>query len=178
MFLDKLLSNIDAQSHFPGVATGRIKDMPRGNLSGIAIELMFLSALKKTDGKQCRYGELIIDVCKALLILNHMSGDIDLELSWQNPLPHDDLPSLQASVTKLEIGVSKTTVLREAGYDPDEEQTLNDEEDAQALAKQQAQQAALIPPELPGAPALPGQPLPAAPGTPAQPPVPPKGGKP
>jgi hypothetical protein len=163
IFLKKLQGNLDEESGVAGIAVGRIEDMPRGNISGIALELYFMSALMKTEGKRCRYGELIIDVSKALLVLNHMSGDIDMELAWQNPLPHDDLPSLQAAVTKLEIGVSKQSVLEEAGYDPDEEQKRNDEEDQHALEKQQAQQAALIPPELPGAPALPGQPLPAQP---------------
>jgi Phage portal protein, SPP1 Gp6-like len=134
VFAKNLRSDMDELSMVPSVATGRIENMPRGNLSGVAIELLFMSLLKKTEGKRCRYGELIIDVSKALLVLNHLSGDIDIELAWQNPLPHDDLAALQASVTKLEIGVSKTTVLREAGYDPDEEQALNDEEDAQTGA--------------------------------------------
>src|SRR5205085_1757237 len=55
-FSDNLRSDMDEQSHVPGVATGRIKDMPRGNLSGIAIELLFMPIIKKTDKKRCTYG--------------------------------------------------------------------------------------------------------------------------
>ncbi len=132
-FSEDMRSDMDEQSHFPGVATGRMKDMPRGNLSGVAIELLFLPALKKTDGKRCRYGELIIEASKALLVLNHMSEDIDITLDWQDPLPHDDLQSLQAAILKLQIGVSKPTIQRENGYDPAEQARLNAEEDQKKL---------------------------------------------
>src|SRR6266487_132153 len=131
VFLDNLRSDMDEQSHFPGIATGRLKDMPRGNVSGVALQLLFLSALKKTDGKRCRYGELIIEASKALLVLNHMSEDIDITLAWQDPLPHDDLQSLQAAILKKQIGISDTTIQREQGYDPDEELELSQNEDAQ-----------------------------------------------
>ncbi len=132
-FLEFLMSNMDEQSHFPGIATGRLKDMPRGNISGVALQLLFLSALKKTDGKRCRYGELIIEASKALLVLNHMSEDIDITLAWQDPLPHDDLQSLQAAILKKQIGISDTTIQREQGYDPKEEASLSAEEDQKKL---------------------------------------------
>lgn len=128
-----LRSDIDEQSSVPGVATGRISDLPRGNISGIAIELLFMPLLKKTDEKRCLYGELIIEVSKALLVLNGMSGDIDITLAWQNPLPHDDLSAVQAATAKQAIGISNSTLQRELGYDPEEEAELSQTEDTQAL---------------------------------------------
>lgn len=180
LFAADLRSDIDEQSSVPGVATGRISTMPRGNLSGVAIELLHSPLMKKTDKKQCLYGELIIDVSKALLILNGMSGDIEITLAWQSGLPHDDLAAVQAAVSKKELDISTTTLQRELGYDPDEEQALSDAEDAQKLAKAQAAMA-VFPPEVPGAPLLPGQPPPPKPGAPAAPGTPPTaigGGKP
>lgn len=123
-FAVNLRSDIDEQSHVPGVATGRISELPRGNMSGIAIELLFMPLLKKTEGKRCRYGELMIDVCKALFVLNHLSPDIDVELAWQNPLIARDLQSAQAAVLFMQVGVSKTTIQRDLGYDPTEEANL------------------------------------------------------
>jgi len=155
-FAADLRSDIDEQSSVPGVATGRISTMPRGNLSGIAIELLFMPLLKKTHKKRMLYGALIIEVTRALLVLNHMDGELDIELAWQNPLPHDDLPDAQKSVTLKEIGISNTTLQREMGYDPEEEFALSQVEDARAIEKQQLLQATL-PPADPGAPALPGQ---------------------
>lgn len=169
-FADNLRSDIDEQSSVPGIATGRIKDMPHGTMSGIAIELLFQPLIKKTDKKRCEYGELIIDVCKALLVLAGMSGDIDITLNWQSALPSDDLPAVQAAIAKLELGISKQTLQMEIGYDPTEEATLKEEEDANALKKYS--QGIGLPPADPaaaignaeiGAPALPGQKYPVPP---------------
>ena len=52
LFADNLRSDIDEQSSVPGVATGRIKDLPRGTMSGVALELLFMALLKKTDKKR------------------------------------------------------------------------------------------------------------------------------
>lgn len=132
-FATALRSDIDEQSAIPGVATGRISELPRGTMSGVAIELLFMPTIKKTDKKRCLYGELIIDVSKALLILNGMSPDIDLTLAWQSPLPADDLQALQAAVIKKQIGISDATIQRELGYNPEEEMELSQTEDAQKL---------------------------------------------
>jgi hypothetical protein len=162
-FAADIRSDIDEQSGVPGVATGRIDVMPRGSLSGIAIELLFLTLLKKSEKKQCLYGELIIDVSKALLALGGFADDLDISLAWQNPLPHDDLPSVQSAIAKRQIGISDTTLMRELGYDPDEEMELSQTEDAQKLIN--FSQGVGLPPAIPGAPALPGQPYPPPPQT-------------
>ncbi len=114
------------------------------------------------------YGALIIDVSKALLVLNGMSGDIKISLSWQNPLPHQDLASAQYALAMKQLGVSATTLQREMGYDPEEELALNDAEDAIKLAKLQAQQAVLAP-AVPASQTPPGQPKPAPTPATAQP---------
>lgn len=155
-FAKDMRSDIDEQASWPSVATGRITDIPRGNVSGIAIELMFAPALKKTDKKRCLYGELIIDVSQALLILGKYSNqadDISVILAWQNPLPHDDLASIQAAIAKKQIGISNTTLQRENGYDPEEELELAQTEDAQTLTSFNKGQG--MPPALPQAPAPP-----------------------
>ncbi len=154
-FASDLRSSMDERSSVPGVATGRIATMPRGNLSGIAIELLFMSLLKLIDKKRCLYGELIIEVSQALCVLAGLCGDmddIDVALAWQNPLPHDDLPDAQKAVTLLGIGISKTTLQRENGYDPEEELALSQAEDARALEQQQAMVQPAPQPGQPGQP--------------------------
>ena len=74
-FAANLRSDIDEEVGIPGVATGRIDLLPRG-ITGIAIELLYGPALKKTDKKRCTYGEMIIDVSKALLVLNNMNATV------------------------------------------------------------------------------------------------------
>ncbi len=132
-FTANLRSDIDEQSATPGVATGRISDLPRGNMSGIAIELLFMPLLLKSEKKRCLYGNLLIEVSKALLVLNKMSEDIDITLAWQNPLPHDDLQSAQYAVALKGLSVSDTTLLRNLGFDPEEEAALSAEEDAKKM---------------------------------------------
>lgn len=127
---DRFQSRIDEQSGVPGIATGRSSAMPHGPMSGIAIELMFMSLIKRTDTKRCLYGKLIIDVSKALLVLVGFSPDIKIILKWQNPLPNDDLGAAQAATVKKTIGVSDATLLEEMGYDPNEEMERNQQEDA------------------------------------------------
>lgn len=138
-FASDLRSDIDELSHVPGVATGRIATMPRGNLSGVAIELLFMPLQKKTDTKQCTYGKPILDVSAALLELDHRNPDVKITLAWQSPIPHDDLQALQAAVLKKQIGVSDTTIQREQGYDPEEELVLSQAEDARQLTAMIAQ---------------------------------------
>ncbi len=142
-FAENLRSDIDEQSSVPGVATGRITAMPRGNLSGIAIELLFEPLLKKTEKKRCLYGDMIIDVSKALFVLNGLDEDIDVTISWQYPLPSDDLPSIQAAVLKQQAGVSIATTLREIGEDPEEEAELRKKEAEEKAAETAKEQAAM-----------------------------------
>ncbi len=156
-FCANLRSDIDEQSSVPGVATGRIEVMPRG-ISGIAIELMAMPLLKKTEKKQCNYGALLIAVSKALLVLGKMSEDIDIELAWQGSLPSDDLATVQAAILKKQIDISNTTIQRELGYDPEAEQALSQTEDAQKL-QAYAQGMGMPPPmQQPGQPMQQGQP--------------------
>lgn len=125
-FAENLRSDIDERTSVPGVATARLSAMPRGDMSGVAIELCFLPLLKKTEKKQCLYGELLIDVSKALLVLNGMSEDIDIALAWQSPLPSNDLPAAQRAILLKQLNISDATIQRELGYDPEEEAALNE----------------------------------------------------
>lgn len=165
-------SSIDARSGVPSVAIGRVKDLPKGNISGVLVEMLYLPLLKKMDKKRCTYGELIISTSKALLALNNMSGDIGVSLLWQNPLPSDDLGTVQSAIAKKEFGISDQTLMRELGYDPEEEMAQSQIEDAKKLVNfsrgqgmPPAQPADGLPPAVPGVSLLPGQP----PATPPQP---------
>jgi hypothetical protein len=154
-FANSLRGDIDEQSSVPGVATGRLEALPRGAIAGIAIQLLFMPLLKKTDKKRCLYGKLIIDVSKALLVLNRMSGDIEITLPWQNPLPTDDLATAQAAVAKKGLGISDATLQREMGYDPEEEMELSQTEDAAKVAAYLQGQATAMPGQVaPGQPGL------------------------
>jgi hypothetical protein len=94
------------------------------------------------------------------------SSDIDITLSWESPLPVDDLQTVQAYILLKSIGVSNTSIMRKLGYDPEEEAKLSAAEDALALANNPLlQQQDALPTAIPGVAPLPGQPPAQAPGT-------------
>ena len=132
-FAENIRSDLDELSGVPGIATGRLQAQPRGDMSGVAVELLYVTLLKKTGKKQSLYGELLLDVSKALLVLSHMSADIQLTLNWQSPLPNDDMASAQTAVAKQALGISNATLQRELGYDPEEEANLSEAEDTRKV---------------------------------------------
>ncbi len=150
-FQADLRSDMDEQSAVPAVALGRLKDIVKGRVSGITMELMFQPLLQKTEKKRCLYGELLIDVSKALLILGKFSPDIEVSLEWQDPLPHDDLETVNAALAKQKLGVSNETLIAEMGYDSQMEMDRSNTE--------AAQRAVMMPPTSGGHPSpMPGQP--------------------
>lgn len=124
-FAGDLRSDMDEQSRVPAVALGRVADLPRGNISGVALQLLFQPLIEKTVQKQRLYGRLIRDVSKAMLALGgfplDMLADLDINLNWQNLLPVDDLAAAQTALALSQIGVSRATLLAQLGYDADAE---------------------------------------------------------
>lgn len=125
-FADTLRSDIDEQSRVPAVALGRATSMPKGSVSGIAIELMFQPLLEKTQQKRRLYGKLIREVSMAacciigLLPIEQLE-DYHVQLHWTNLLPQDDIQAAQTGLLLLQLGVSQQTVLQRLGFDPEDE---------------------------------------------------------
>ncbi len=148
-FQADLRSDMDEQSAVPAVALGRLKDIVKGRVSGITMELMFQPLLQKTEKKRCLYGALLIEVSKALLVLGKFSPDIEVSLEWQDPLPHDDLETVNAVLAKQKLGVSNETLIAEMGYDAQMEMDRANTEAAQKM------RIAMMPPAQPGQPTPP-----------------------
>src|SRR5258708_29154068 len=85
-----------------------------------------------------------------------MSDGIEVTLSWESPLPVDDLPTVQAYVLLKSLGISNDSIMRKLGYHPEEEMKKSAEEDAQSMANNPL--ARQLPPTKPGGAGLPVQP--------------------
>jgi len=120
-FADDLRSDMDEQSRVPAVALGRLKDLPRGTISGVALQLLFQPLIEKTIEKQRLYGDLIRDISKRMLAICGYNYDTNIELHWQNLLPVDDLAAAQTAMILSQLGVSTDTILSQLGYNPDVE---------------------------------------------------------
>ena len=136
-FAGDLRSDMDEQSRVPAVALGRLVDLPKGNISGVALQLLFQPLIEKTTQKQRLYGRLVRDVSRAMLVLGkqlalEQAQEQDIDLHWQNLLPVDDLAAAQTALALSQVGVSRQTLLQQLGYDPDSEQEkVGEDADAQ-----------------------------------------------
>lgn len=125
-FIEDIRSSMDEQSRVPAVALGRLEGLPKGNISGVALQLLFQPLIEKTILKQRLYGNLIRNVTRAALVLVGKLAIADVEtykvnLHFQNLLPVDDLAAAQTALIWKQLGVSEATLLQGAGFDPDAE---------------------------------------------------------
>lgn len=148
-FVGDLRGEVEELTGIPMIASGRTAYMPNGPQSGIAIKLLFMSLLKKMNKMRCLYGDTMIEVSQALLVLAGFSEKIDITLGWQSPLPADVLADVQAAQAKNALGVSKQTLLGELGYDYKEEMKKIKQEQADALANNPLVQQPVIPGQPP-----------------------------
>ena len=139
-FASTLRSDMDEESRVPAVALGRMTDMPKGNISGVALQLLFQPLLEKTVLKQRMYGKLIREVSRAALIIANLIDatlfeSYGIDVHFPNLLPVDDLAAAQTALILIQLGISPSTVQQQLGYNPDDEAAKNALSDAQkALA--------------------------------------------
>jgi hypothetical protein len=159
-FAATIRSDMDEQSRVPAVALGRQADLPKGNISGVALTLMFQPLIEKTIQKQRLYGKLVREITRAALVI---AGVISLdeyeayaiELRWRNLLPVDDLAAAQTALVHQQLGVSESTLLQQLGYNPDDEAARTEKEQAKKLTN--FAQGKGLPPAQPQLPGQPGQ---------------------
>lgn len=125
-FAEVIRSNMDEQSRVPAVALGRLAELPKGNISGVALQLLFQPLIEKTILKQRLYGRCIRAISRAVLVIGGLLSVEDYEtypinLTWQNLLPIDDLAAAQTGLLYKQLGISNTTIQSRLGFNPDEE---------------------------------------------------------
>ena len=107
-------------SRVPEVASGKVESV--GQLSGIALEILYQPLLEKTEAKRVTYGDMIIELNRRLLAIGGFGNDIQTKLVWQELLPKDQQVIANAALVKNQLGISKETLIRELGnYNPDDE---------------------------------------------------------
>lgn len=103
----------------PEIATGKMDSV--GQLSGVALEILYQPLIEKTEAKRVTYGEMIVELNRRLLALGGYGEDNITELRWQELLPKDQAQQAQSALSKKQLGVSSDTLIQEFGYDPDVE---------------------------------------------------------
>lgn len=135
-YYERLKEALHETAHVPEVATGKLDSA--GQLSGVALRILYQPLLDRTEQKRLTYGALLIELFRRLLDMAGY-GDANLTtLHWPDLVPENRMEVLQAALLEKQLGTSDDTLLRELGRDPDAErakqETNGDELGEQLLA--------------------------------------------
>jgi SPP1 Gp6-like portal protein len=130
VFRKDLREGLAEMSKVPEVATGKVETA--GPIAGVALRILHGPLIDQTKLKQRSYGKMIKDVCAALLIIGAMSGEVTLH--WPDPLPVNEVESVQVAEGKLRLGFSQTTLISQLGGDAEKEKTQRETDVASAGA--------------------------------------------
>jgi hypothetical protein len=135
----QIRQNMDEETATPGVATGRMTELPRGQISGITMHMLYGSRILRTEFERRLYGQGIRDLCKLILVVcgQETAAEEDVQLTWQDALPTDDLAMAQMGMTLQQLGFSMHTICSLLGQNYDDELEYKKQE-AQDQAQMQA----------------------------------------
>lgn len=117
-FRKQLREALAEVSHVPEVSTSKTEGI--GQLSGRALILLYGPLIDQTKQKRRTYGPLVKDLIRALLTIAG-KPDQEVRLNWPEMLPGDEKEKADTALVKRKLGVSEDTLMRELGYDPDQE---------------------------------------------------------
>lgn len=104
-------------SRVPEVSTGKVDNV--GNLSGVALEILYQPLLEKTEAKRVTYGDMLVELNRRLLVIGGYGEGLQTELRWQEMLPKDAVAEANAALSLKQLGVSSDTLVQRFGFDPD-----------------------------------------------------------
>jgi hypothetical protein len=168
-----VLEGFHRVTHTPEVAAGRMESL--GNLSGVAIQLLFGPLIRKVGFRRLSFGDMLEELCKRLLDMGESAGldgittpvgegyNTNVAVLWPDLLPVDELALRQAYQIDHLLGASDETLLDKLGYDPQLEQsrTAGEKQLEQTQALEQVRALAQIQQQYPNPSQQPAQQQPA-----------------
>lgn len=113
-------------SRIPEVATGKVEDL--GQLSGLALQILYQPLLEKTRDKRVLYGEMLRTLNRRLLELGGKGKDHVVKTHWPPVLPSDPKGDAETALLHSQLGVSDDTLQTRLGFDPEDEKKKKAEE--------------------------------------------------
>lgn len=117
-------------TRIPAVATGKVENL--GQLSGLALRILYGPLVELTETKRLVYGEMLQELCNRLLELGGFGGEHEIKLQWSSVTPTDQQADATTATLWDQLGVSKDTILTKLGFDPEVEEQKRSEEAAEA----------------------------------------------
>ncbi len=130
-YLRWVLQALHETARIPEVATGKVDNI--GQLSGLALQILYGPIKELTGTKQLTYGGLIKRLHQRLLVIGKFGDGYRTKLHWPEVVPTDATTELQAALLKQEVGFSKDTTITELGGDPEKERQKRQEEAEEAV---------------------------------------------
>ena len=127
---DRLREALHEVSQVPEVATGKLGNV--GQLSGLALQILYQPLIEKTEVKRRSYGALLVELNRRLLELGGFGPDNRTVLHWPQMLPDDQMATRQVALIDQQLGVSEDTLLQQLGYDPELERQKRRSQEAEA----------------------------------------------
>lgn len=129
----ELRQALHAVARVPEIATGKMDAV--GQLSALAMEILYEPLVEKTKQKRNTYGDLLREVNRRLLAITGGPDDVMVSNQWGGMLQRDSKSEAETALLWKQVGVSDATLMERAGFDPDREATLRQSQaDAQAQA--------------------------------------------
>lgn len=123
-FYQRLKEVFHEVSRIPEIASGRLENM--GNLSGVALQILYSPLIDKTEAKRRTYGDMLVELNRRILAIGGYGDGLYTKIIWPELLPSDMLQVRQASLIDMQLGASQDTLLQKLGYDPDLERQKNE----------------------------------------------------
>lgn len=114
----RLVAALHETTRIPEVATGKLDSA--GQLSSLALRILYAPLIQKTESKRRTYGQAIEQMFMRALALRGYD-DILVELIWPELLPSDPEAMRRTALIDAQLGVSTATILEGLGYDPEVE---------------------------------------------------------
>jgi Phage portal protein, SPP1 Gp6-like. len=121
--LGEMVSLLYSMSSVPEIAFGKVADL--GQLSsGRALEVLYQALVDLTETKRSLYGPLVVEVIKRALDMGGLGYDHEIALHWPPVIDRGAAMTredVDAALGKTQLGVSRSTILAEYGYDAETE---------------------------------------------------------
>lgn len=115
-------------TRIPEVATGKLENA--GQLSGLALGILYGPLVELTATKRLLYGQLLQDLGRCLLEMGGFGAEHQVTLQWPDVVPADRRAAADTAIVLREVGVSRDTLLSELSYDPVAEKEKREAEQA------------------------------------------------
>jgi hypothetical protein len=121
--INEVREALDKISGVPPVAAGLLEARIGNLTSAVALKITLIALLSRTAKRRTSLGQTLALLCRRILevfdaagVLRTSAADRVIDLNWPTAIPENLADKLAEAKQKLDLGISRATVLRELGY--------------------------------------------------------------